>query len=185
VNVEELKLAGAKLISPRVFQDARGFFLENYHEPRYQAAGVTCQFVQTNHSRSALGTLRGLHYQLAPGQAKLITVIRGRIFDAAVDLRSDSPTFGQWDAVILDDEKHQQLFIPEGFAHGFCVMSEVADVVYQISSVYDPRAESAIRFDDAELAIPWPSANPRVSERDAGAESFQAFRARLNAQGKA
>ena len=112
-------------------------------------------------------------------------MIRGCIYDDVVDLRSESPTFGQWDAVTLDDEKHQQLFVPEGFAHGFCVVSDVADVVYQVSSVYDPHAERAIRFDDAELAIPWPSAHPRVSERDASAESFREFKARVNAQGKA
>jgi dTDP-4-dehydrorhamnose 3,5-epimerase len=181
VHVEDLKIGGAKLISPRIFQDARGFFLESYQQPRYTAAGIECSFVQTNHSRSLRGTLRGLHYQR--GQAKLITVVRGRIFDVVVDLRLGSPTFGQWDAALLDDEKLQQLFVPEGLAHGFSVVSDVADVVYQTTSVYDPKLEGVIRYDDAELAIPWPIQHPTVSERDAAAESFAAFRARLQRQG--
>jgi len=181
VHVEELKIGGVKLISPRVFPDARGFFLEHYHQPRYAAAGIECSFVQTNHSRSLRSTLRGLHYQR--GQAKLITVVRGRIFDVVVDLRPASPTFGQWDAATLDDEKLQQLFVPDGLAHGFSVVSDVADVVYQTSSVYDPKAEGVIRYDDAELAIPWPMQPPIVSQRDATAESFAAFRASLEQQG--
>ncbi|HEU5073871.1 MAG TPA: dTDP-4-dehydrorhamnose 3,5-epimerase [Polyangiaceae bacterium] len=183
MHVEELNIGGLKLISPRLFQDARGFFLESYQQPRYAASGIACPFVQTNHSRSLRGTLRGLHYQ--QGQAKLITVIRGRIFDVVVDLRPESQTFGRWEAATLDDEKHQQLFVPEGLAHGFCVVSDVADVVYQTTSVYDPRLEGAIRYDDHELAIPWPITPPTLSARDLGAESFAAFRARLNPQGGA
>lgn len=183
MHVEELKIAGLKLISPRRFQDARGFFVENYQQPRYAAAGIACSFVQTNHSRSLHGTLRGMHYQ--HGQAKLITVIRGCIFDAVVDLRPESPTFGRWETATLDDEKHQQLFVPEGFAHGFCAISDVADVVYQTTSVYDPELEGAIRYDDDELAIRWPITSPNLSPRDLNAESFAAFRERLNSQGGA
>lgn len=181
MDVQELKLGGVKLISPTIFQDARGFFLERYHEPRYRAFGIEYAFLQTNHSRSLYGTLRGLHYQR--GQAKLISVVRGRIFDVVVDLRLESPTFGQWESAMLDDEKHQQLFVPEGLAHGFSVISDVADVVYQTTSVYDPALEGAIHYDDDELAIPWPVERPTVSERDANAESFAAFRATLKREG--
>ncbi|HEY6726544.1 MAG TPA: dTDP-4-dehydrorhamnose 3,5-epimerase [Polyangiaceae bacterium] len=181
MHVEDLKLGGVKLISPRVFQDARGFFLESYQKARYAAAGIECSFVQTNHSRSLRGTLRGLHYQR--GQAKLITVVRGSIFDVVVDLRAGSPTFGQWDAAVIDDEELQQLFVPDGFAHGFAVVSDVADVVYQTTSVYDPELEGVVRYDDAELAIPWPIQRPVLSERDAAAPSLAAFRASLLSQG--
>lgn len=181
MHVEDLKMSGLKLISPRLFRDARGFFLEQYHQPGYAAAGIECGFVQTNHSRSLRGTVRGLHYQR--GQAKLVSVVRGRIFDVVVDLRLGSPTFGQWETVTLDDEKHQQLFVPDGFAHGFSVLSDVADVVYQITSVYDPQLQGVIRYDDDELAIPWSTRDATVSRRDAAAESFAAFKARLELQG--
>lgn len=172
------KLEGLKELAPRAFADARGFFLETYHRPRYVELGVDCTFVQTNHSRSVLGTLRGLHYQRTPGQAKLISVMRGRIFDVAVDIRPESPTFGQWHGAYLDDQNHAQMFVPIGFAHGFCVVSEVADVVYQVSSVYDGATECSIRFNDPEIGVEWPLADPLVSERDATAESFAAFKAR-------
>jgi len=183
MHVEDLRISGLKLISPRLFQDTRGFFLEQYHQPGYAAAGIECGFVQTNHSRSLRGTIRGLHYQR--GQAKLVSVVRGRIFDVVVDLRPGSPTFGEWDTVTLDDEKHQQLFVPDGFAHGFSVLSDVADVVYQITSVYDPQLQGVIRYDDHELAIPWSTRDVTISRRDADAESFAAFKARLDRQGGA
>jgi dTDP-4-dehydrorhamnose 3,5-epimerase len=179
MNVSELRLAGVKLIRPRVFRDGRGFFLESYSEPRYRAAGIDVGFVQDNQSRSVRGTLRGLHYQSSPGQAKLLRVGTGRIFDVVVDIRADSPTFAQWEGVYLDAEEHAQLFVPIGFAHGFCVVSEVAEVLYKVSSPYDASTECSIRFDDPELGVNWPVAEPVLSERDRQAESFAQYRARV------
>jgi dTDP-4-dehydrorhamnose 3,5-epimerase len=179
VDVVGLQLPGLKLLSPRVFRDARGFFLETYSEPRYAQHGIDCQFVQDNHSRSVRGTLRGLHYQSSPGQAKLLRVSQGRIFDVAVDIRVDSPTFGKWESVELDGEDHRQLFIPVGFAHGFCVLSDSADVMYKVSSVYDPETECSIAYDDPDIGIDWPIGDPIVSERDRHAESLRDLRRRL------
>ncbi len=175
MQVRELRLGGLKLIQPQVFRDDRGFFVETYSQPRYAAAGVDCTFVQDNHSRSAAGTLRGLHFQSAPGQAKLMRVSSGRIFDVAVDVRPDSPTFGQWEGVYLDGEEHQQLFVPVGFAHGFCVVSESADVAYKVSSVYDAKTECTLSWDDPTLAVAWPVPNPTLSARDLRGESFAAY----------
>jgi dTDP-4-dehydrorhamnose 3,5-epimerase len=176
VKVTELKLPGVKLIKPRVFRDARGFFLETYSAPRYAAFGIGASFVQDNHSRSAEGTLRGLHYQSTPGQAKLVRVSVGRIYDVAVDIRADSPSFGQWLAAELDAEEHTQLFVPVGYAHGFCVLSEWAEVLYKVSSPYDPSTECSIRWNDAELAVKWPISAPLLSERDQRAPSFADYR---------
>jgi dTDP-4-dehydrorhamnose 3,5-epimerase len=175
MQIVELGLAGLKLIRPEVHVDHRGFVIETYNAPRYEAHGIDCRFVQDNHSRSLKGTLRGLHYQ-TPGQAKLVRATRGRVFDVAVDIRPDSPTFGRWEGIELDDHDHLQLFIPAGFAHGFCVLSEVADVSYKLSRVYDPKAERALAYDDPELAIVWPLAEPRVSERDAAAPPLSILR---------
>lgn len=160
------RLEGLVLVEPDVFPDERGFFLETFNAPRYAAHGILETFVQDNHSRSVRDTIRGLHYQAPPGQAKLVGVARGRIWDVALDIRRGSPTFGEWEAFELDDAAHRQLFIPVGFAHGFCVLSEVADVTYKVSSVYDPTLERGIAWDDPALAIPWPAKQPRVSERD-------------------
>jgi dTDP-4-dehydrorhamnose 3,5-epimerase len=175
----ELKLPGLRLITPDVFGDARGFVLESYSEPRYLAAGVECRFVQDTHSRSLNGTLRGLHYQSTPGQAKLLRVGTGRIFDVAVDIRPDSPTFGQWEGVTLDAETHEQLFLPVGFAHGFCVLSETADVLYKVSTVYDPKTECTLRWDDPEIGVTWPLESPLLSARDRAGESFAEFKKRM------
>jgi dTDP-4-dehydrorhamnose 3,5-epimerase len=172
MDVVELKLQGLLLIRPRVFGDSRGSFVETYREERYRAAGIDCHFVQDNHSRSVEGTLRGLHYQSTPGQAKLVRCARGRIFDVVVDIRPNSPTFGQWDGVYLDDEAHHQIFAPIGFAHGFCAMSPFADVIYKVSSPYDESSECSIAFDDPTLQIPWPISEPILSARDRQAESF-------------
>lgn len=173
MEIKELTLVGLKLIKPKVYRDKRGFFKENYRKPVYEKAGIACDFVQDNHSFSTKGTLRGMHFQRNPGQAKLISVLHGKIFDVAVDLRKDSPTFGRWEGVFLDDEQHQQFFIPVGFAHGFCVMSETADVIYKVSSIYDPDQEKGFRFDDSEIGISWPIASPILSERDLKAPSFR------------
>jgi dTDP-4-dehydrorhamnose 3,5-epimerase len=184
MRVVDLRLAGLKRVEPRLFSDSRGFFLETYNAPRYREAGIDVEFVQDNHSRSTRGTLRGLHYQSSPGQAKLLSVARGRIFDVVLDIRRDSPTFAQWEGHYIDADTHEQHFIPVGFAHGFCVVSDVADVLYKVSAVYDPATERSVRFDDPELGIEWPLDDPIVSERDRSAESFAALRARLRGEGQ-
>lgn len=160
------RLDGLVLIEPRVHGDARGFFAETFRANVWSEAGIDCEFVQDNHSRSRRGTVRGMHFQTAPGQAKLLRCVRGSILDVVVDLRRGSPTFGQWEAFVLDDEHFRQLFVPVGFAHGFCVTSEVADVAYKCSSYYDPATESGIAYDDPDVGIQWPDLELLVSERD-------------------
>jgi len=179
MQITELPLAGAKLIHPRVFRDPRGFFLQSYSATQYRDAGISDVWVQDNHSFSSQGTLRGLHYQAVPGQAKLVRVTRGRIFDAIVDIRPSSPTFGRWHGIELDDDQHAQLYVPVGFAHGFCVLSDVAEVQYKVSSPYDAAQECAIRWNDPEIGVAWPIAEPLLSERDQNSESFASFKARL------
>ena len=140
--------------------------VETYRRDDWAALGVEVEFVQHNHSRSAQGTLRGLHFQTEPGQAKLVRCSRGEIFDVAVDLRRGSPTYGQWEGHLLDDQAHHQLFLPVGFGHGFAVLSETADVTYLCSSVYDPVTESGIAWDDPDVAVEWPVERPLLSARD-------------------
>ncbi len=140
--------------------------VETYRRDLCSDLGIDVEFVQHNHSRSAQGTLRGLHFQTEPGQAKLVRCPRGRIFDVAVDLRRDSPTYGQWEGHELDDERHRQLFVPAGFGHGFAVLSEEADVAYLLSSTYDPATESGIAWDDPDVGVEWPLDDPLLSERD-------------------
>lgn len=179
MQVVDGKLAGLKIVRPKIFGDDRGFFLESYNAQAYAAAGISTTFVQDNHSRSVKGTLRGVHYQSKPGQAKLVRVVLGRIWDVAVDIRRDSPTFGQWTAIELDDKTREQLFIPIGFAHGFCVLSDFAEVEYKVSALYDPETECSISYADPELGIKWPVTQPLLSARDQQAESFASFRARV------
>jgi dTDP-4-dehydrorhamnose 3,5-epimerase len=167
----ETRLEGPILLVPQVHGDQRGFFLEAYRRDEYVAAGITEDFVQHNHSRSRRGIVRGMHFQ--PGQAKLVRCARGSILDVVVDLRRGSPTFGEWEAVELDDVDCQQLYIPDGFAHGFCVLSEVADLVYLVSTYYDPSAESGFKYDDPEIGIEWPDLQLVPSERDAQAPAFR------------
>jgi dTDP-4-dehydrorhamnose 3,5-epimerase len=162
----ETKLDGVVLVEPVVHGDERGFFVETFSREGWRELGVDVEFVQHNHSRSSQGTLRGLHFQTEPGQAKLIRCVRGAIIDVAVDLRRGSPTYGQWEAHVLDDEKHHQLFVPVGFGHGFAVLSDVADVAYQVSSYYDPATEAGIAWDDPDIGIEWQVAEPLLSERD-------------------
>jgi dTDP-4-dehydrorhamnose 3,5-epimerase len=162
----ETRLAGLILLAPEVHGDQRGFLVETYVAVRHAAAGVNVEFVQDNHSRSRRGTLRGLHFQTEPGQAKLVRVATGRILDVVVDIRRSSPTFGEHETFELDDVAHHQLFIPIGFAHGFCVLSDTADVVYKVSSRYDPATEAGIAWDDPALGIDWRTDAPIVSERD-------------------
>ncbi len=162
----ETKLDGVVLIEPQVHGDSRGFMLESYAREEWLGLGVGVDFVQHNHSRSSKGTLRGIHFQTSPGQAKLVRCARGAIVDVAVDLRRDSSTYGQWEAHVLDDEKHRQLFVPVGFGHGFAVLSEVADVCYQVSSVYDPATEAGIAWDDPDIGVDWRVEEPLLSGRD-------------------
>jgi dTDP-4-dehydrorhamnose 3,5-epimerase len=165
----ETKLDGVVLLEPRVHGDERGFMVETYRRDAWAELGVGVEFVQHNHSRSAKGTLRGLHFQTEPGQAKLVRCPRGRVFDVAVDLRRASPTYGHWEGYVLDDEAHRQLFVPAGFGHGFAVLSDIADVAYQLSSLYDPATEAGIAWNDPDVGVEWPVDEPLLSERDKSA----------------
>jgi dTDP-4-dehydrorhamnose 3,5-epimerase len=175
----DTKLDGLVVIEPDVFGDDRGFLVETYRDDLWSELGVDVDFVQHNHSRSMRGTLRGLHFQADPGQAKLVRCSSGRIFDVAVDLRRGSPTFGQWEGHELDDQAHRQLLIPIGFGHGFCVLSHTADVDYQLSSYYDPATESGVAWDDADIGVEWPIDEPLLSERDKAAPRLAEVRDRL------
>jgi dTDP-4-dehydrorhamnose 3,5-epimerase len=173
MEVKNLRLAGLKLIVPKLFEDARGFFKESYQQERYEKSGITTVFVQDNHSFSQKDVIRGLHFQLSPPQDKLVWVSQGKIFDVVVDIRKDSPTFGQWEGVYLDGMTHAQLFVPGGFAHGFCVVSdEGAHVHYKVSSPYNSTAEKSIRYDDPIIHITWPTKTPILSPRDLSALTF-------------
>ena len=160
------KLDGVVLLEPTVHGDERGFMVETYRRDLWAEHGVEVEFVQHNHSRSSQGTLRGLHFQTHPGQAKLLRCARGEILDVAVDLRRDSPTYGEWEAHVLDDLKHHQLFVPVGFAHGFVVLSETADVCYLVSNLFDPATEKGIAWDDPDVGVDWRVDEPLLSERD-------------------
>jgi dTDP-4-dehydrorhamnose 3,5-epimerase len=164
------ELEGVVVIEPTVRGDERGFFVETFRASDFTKLGIEVEFLQENHSRSAEGVLRGIHLQR--GQAKLIRCGRGAIFDVAVDLRPDSPTFKRWEGYELDDVTHRQLFIPDGFGHGFCVLSETADVLYRVSSYYDPDLELGVAWDDPEIAIDWPVRDPILSDRDRNAPSL-------------
>jgi dTDP-4-dehydrorhamnose 3,5-epimerase len=162
----QTKLDGVVLVEPAVHGDARGFMLESFSRDAWRELGVDVDFVQHNHSRSRRGTLRGIHFQTEPGQAKLVRCARGEILDVAVDLRRGSSTYGRWEAHVLDDVGHRQLFVPVGFGHGFAVLSEEADVCYQVSSYYDPATEAGIAWDDPDVAVDWQVSEPLLSERD-------------------
>lgn len=177
--LQKLPLAGLQLVIPKIFGDERGWFLETWNHASFANHGITTQFVQDNHSRSIRNTLRGLHFQSAPGQAKLVRCTLGSIWDVAVDIRPQSPTFGKWHAEILDAEKHAMLYIPNGFAHGFCVLSDWAEVQYKVSSLYNAATETGIAWNDAELGVAWPIENPLLSTRDQQNQSFADFRASL------
>ncbi len=163
------KLDGVVLLEPEVHGDERGFMVETFSRDAWAELGVDAEFVQHNHSRSSQGTLRGIHFQTEPGQAKLVRCPRGEILDVAVDLRRGSPTYGQWEGHVLDDVSHRQLYVPVGFGHGFAVLSELADVSYLLSSLYDPATESGIAWDDPEVGVEWRVAEPLLSERDKSA----------------
>jgi dTDP-4-dehydrorhamnose 3,5-epimerase len=163
------KLDGLVLLEPKVHGDDRGFMVETFLVEAWAELGIDTEFVQHNHSRSVRGTLRGLHFQTEPGQAKLVRCPRGAIVDVAVDLRRGSPTYGEWEAHLLDDKDHRQLFVPVGFAHGFAVISKEADVAYLLSSPYDPATEAGIAWDDPEVGVEWAIEDPLLSERDKAA----------------
>ena len=168
MNIENLSIPDVKLIKPRRFNDDRGFFVQTYHADQYAEAGISTRFVQDNWSRSTKGVLRGLHYQLEHPQAKLISVIRGEVFDVAVDIRRSSPTFGTWVGEILSADNGHQMYVPEGFAHGFFVLSETVDFMYKCSDFYTPGDEYGIIWNDPAIGIEWPDAEiPIVSDKDA------------------
>jgi dTDP-4-dehydrorhamnose 3,5-epimerase len=175
----ETKLEGPVLIEPEVHGDDRGFLVETFRDEVWRELGVEMDAAQENHSRSGANILRGLHFQTSPGQAKLVRCMRGRIWDVAVDLRRDSPTYGQWEGHELDDEHHRQFLVPIGFAHGFCVLSEVADVAYKLSTLYDPATEAGIAWDDPDVAVEWPISDPLLSERDKTAPKLSEIADRL------
>jgi dTDP-4-dehydrorhamnose 3,5-epimerase len=179
MTVTDAPLAGLKIIRPTVFRDARGAFLETYHQQRYVEAGIDTPFVQDNYSRSGRHTIRGLHLQVRAPQAKLVRVVAGEAFDVAVDVRQGSPTFGRWFGLTLSGDNYVQLYIPAGFAHGFAVVSETAEVEYKCSAFYDPADEIAIRYDDPAIGIQWPVAAPVLSVRDAAAPVLAALHDRL------
>lgn len=169
-------IADVLILEPKVFADDRGFFMESFNQQVFdQAVGRHVNFVQDNHSRSSRGVLRGLHYQLAPkAQGKLVRVTHGEVFDVAVDMRRDSLTFGQWTGVILSGENKRQFWIPEGFAHGFCVLSETADFLYKTTNYYSPEHDRSLKWDDPDIAIDWPlTGSPLVSAKDEAAKSFK------------
>ena len=166
-------LPGVILVEPAAFPDARGYFTELYHAQKYREVGIDCTFVQDNLSFSKRGVVRGLHHQFPSMQAKLIGVLAGEVFDVAVDIRVGSPTFGRWHSEILSAENHRQLFVPAGFAHGFCVLSETATVSYKCSALYDPAGDSAILFDDPDIGIAWPELELILSDKDLAARPLR------------
>ena len=166
MKVTETGLPGCLVLEPRVFGDERGFFYESFNRDKLAEAGLSMQFVQGNVSRSTKGVLRGLHYQWPKPQGKLVSVLEGEAWDVAVDIRRDSPTFGRWEGVLLSADNKRHFWIPEGFAHGFVVLSEQALFTYLCTDTYDPTADAGIRWDDRELAIDWPTARPLLSDRD-------------------
>jgi len=166
VKVIETQLAGVLIVEPKVFGDHRGFFLETFQVERYRDAGIGLSFVQDNHSRSQRGVLRGLHFQRTRPQGKLVSVSRGAVYDVAVDINPDSPTCGQYVGVELNDENHRQLWVPPGYAHGFCVLSEVADFQYKCTDYYQPEDEGGLLWNDPDVGIPWPVAEPQLSAKD-------------------
>ena len=173
MKVIQTKLKDCVIIEPRVFDDERGFFLETFQVERYAAqAGITLPFVQDNHSRSSRGVLRGLHFQINKPQGKLVRVVKGKVYDVAVDIREGSTTFGQWEAVILSEENKTQFWVPPGFAHGFVVLSETADFEYKCTDYYDTSDEGSIFWNDPDLDIPWPVHDPSLSDKDVNAEKL-------------
>lgn len=166
MDVISLEIPEVKLIKPRVFPDDRGFFMQTYHYEQYREAGIDVRFVQDNWSRSTKGVLRGLHYQLEQAQDKLVSVTRGEVFDVSVDIRRGSPTFGKWVGTVLSEENKHQLFVPKGFAHGFCVLSDEVDFFYKCSDFYTPGDEYGVRWNDPDIGIDWPMRDIILADKD-------------------
>lgn len=175
MKVTETKLPGVLIIEPQVFGDDRGFFMESWSQQRYKDAGIHQDFVQSNVSKSQQGVLRGLHFQNPNPQGKLVQVLAGEVFDVAVDIRRGSPTFGQHESIILNAENKKQFYVPEGFAHGFCVLSESATFSYMCTNYYDASADASLAWNDPELNIDWPITSPNLSEKDAIALNLKDF----------
>ncbi len=166
MKIIETALTGVFIIEPKVFGDQRGFFLETFQAERYRDVGITLPFVQDNHSRSQRGVLRGLHFQRTRPQGKLVSVSRGAVYDVAVDINPESPTCGQYVGVVLNDENHRQFWVPPGYAHGFCVLSETADFQYKCTDLYYPDDEGGLIWSDPDVNVPWPVETPKLSEKD-------------------
>ena len=174
MKIIQTPLPGVILLEPKRYGDARGFFLETYRTDILKEAGISLPFIQDNHSRSSRGILRGLHYQLVQPQGKLVRVTRGEVFDVAVDIRRGSPTFGQWYGAILDEESMRMMYVPPGFAHGFVVLSDVADFLYKCTDYYHPESEQGILWNDPEIGIQWPITEVRLSDRDKASPQLKA-----------
>ncbi|WP_148250181.1 dTDP-4-dehydrorhamnose 3,5-epimerase [Raoultella terrigena] len=174
MQVINTKIADVKIIQPKIFGDARGFFLETFEKRRYQELlNINLDFVQDNHSRSTKGVLRGLHFQTQNAQGKLVRVVRGEVFDVAVDIRPESPTFGVWEGVVLSEENKTQFWVPPGLAHGFVVLSDIADFEYKCTDYYNPAYEGCVKWDDPDIAIEWPISNPLLSDKDKKGKSLK------------
>ncbi len=166
MNIIKTKLPGVIIIEPKVFGDERGFFLESFQKDRYKDAGIAQEFVQDNHSRSSYGVLRGLHFQKTKPQGKLVRVVKGEVYDVALDINPESETFGQYEAVVLSEENKRQFYVPPGYAHGFVVTSETADFEYKCTDYYDPSDEGGVIWNDPNINIQWPVENPTLSAKD-------------------
>ncbi|TDR17531.1 dTDP-4-dehydrorhamnose 3,5-epimerase [Marinicella litoralis] len=175
MKIIESKLSGVLTIEPQVFGDERGYFMESWQSQRYQEAGIKQPFVQSNVSKSECGVLRGLHFQNPKPQGKLVYVLEGEVFDVAVDIRVGSPTFGQHESVVLSEKNHKQFYVPEGFAHGFCVLSATATFCYMCTNYYDASAEASLSWDDPELNIDWPIKQAKLSDKDSNALKLKDF----------
>ncbi len=177
MKIIDCSIQGLKIIELEVHGDARGFFVERFNKQKFAEAGLPCHFVQDNHSRSAANVLRGLHYQHMPAQGKLVGVTRGKVWDVAVDIRPESPSYGKWYAVELSGENGRLFWIPPGFAHGFCVLGdEPVDMLYKVTDFYNAAGEGGILYNDAEIAIDWPLDNPLISQRDTNLQSFAEYK---------
>ena len=172
IKVKSTSLEGFLIVEPNCYKDDRGFFLETYQEDIYKAAGITDKFVQDNQSRSIKGVIRGMHFQVNRPQAQIVTIMRGLVFDVGVDLRQNSPTFGRWHGVELSDTGQRQVYMAPGIAHGFCVLSDLADLHYKVSRFYDPDDECGMVWNDSEVNIDWPSITPLIHQRDATYQSL-------------
>ena len=181
MNIRPLALPEVLLVEPRIFEDDRGFFYESFHAERFAEAGLPTRWLQDNHSRSRRNVVRGLHYQLGRPQGKYITVVQGEVLDVAVDIRVGSPTFGRWCAERLSADRPRYLYIPTGFAHGFCVLSETADLLYKCTDVYVPSEDRCVRWDDPAIGIDWPVTTPIVSAKDRAAPTLDEARSYLPA----